>query len=440
MKRLIIAFLVLLLLLSGCGTVKSSGETEDITDSPNSAEVESQNIESTPQTELPEKIKMPFSAEELMGLKCSDVRKKLELLGFTAIGFLDENSKVVKEPDADNITAYVKIGDSTRFSMGDEVSADQIVAIGIKAKEEENRPIEVTKEEKKESERELKTGFNNETNWTKEFGSLTFSIPSYFQDNKSKDEAYSSVGVLDNDTANLIVFSKIENCPEETVFSIIDEIIEKSLELWDFYQINSTSDSTVKEHRAKLVQAVAHDEGEELYEVSITIFVIDNTLYRIYLIQSPEATYDYSFVYYLITHSFKENELAENGNDGLLAKGTVGDSYIEVKDWQIKYDYSGKPVLVLTYDWTNNSDDTTSALMSVSVKGFQKGIELEMGILLDNSIDTGASLRDVRPGTTITVQEVFELSDTESEVEFEISELWNFFGKSNVIVFTIPLK
>lgn len=440
MKRFFTVLLVLLLLLSGCGRTKSEDNAQNADSEEQSDALPASTEE--PQTPVPLLIKIPFSAEELKGQKCSDVHKKLELLGFTKIGFVDADGKELKEPDSNSETAYVKIGGNVQFSLGDEMSADQIVIIGIKGNDQpETEPTAAPVEEK--SEKIQKDGFNEKTNWVKEFGGMTISIPSYFKEGSSNSEISYTVGVSDNGTANLILFTFLENCTEESVFEVINDLVDKSLQIWDSYQIDVATDTKLQGRRARIVHATCQNDGEAPVDVYITLFVASNTFYRVFLVQSPEAKYDYLTDYASILDHIvfnEENSGTGNGSDNLIAKGTVGDSYIEVKDWQIKYDYSGKPALVLTYDWTNNSKDTTSALMAVSVKGFQKGAELDIGFLLDNSIDTGSSIRDVRPGTTITVQEVFTLYDTESEVEFEITELWDFYGSSNKIEFTIPLK
>lgn len=440
MKKYFIVLLVLLLLLSGCGN-SSRSEKPDSNEATPSSEPLSEG------KELPTSIKVPFSAEELKGQKCVEIRKKLEVLGFSEIRFADTSGNEIKEPDADSIAAYVSIGENAQFSLGDELLANQLVTIGILEKQEESVPAEEPTPELDEAkpERIQRNGFDESTNWTAEYGGMTLSIPSYLQEGKSNTEKSYTVAVEDNGTATILLFTKIDNCTEKSVFEIIDDVVDTSLQMWDEYHIELSTDAEWQGRRTRIVHATCQDEGQSPLDVYVTMFVESNTFYRAFLIQSPDAKYDYLNDYFDILEHIVFNEESSNtnkgnGNDNLVAKGTVGDSYIEVKGWEIKYDYSGKPALVLTYDWTNNSKDTTSALMSVSVKGFQKGVELDIGILLDNSVDTGSSLRDVRPGTTITVQEVFTLSDTESEVEFEISELWDFYGSSKKLEFSIPLK
>lgn len=107
--------------------------------------------------------------------------------------------------------------------------------------------------------------------------------------------------------------------------------------------------------------------------------------------------------------------------------GTLGDYYVEIKSAALTKDYEGKPVIAITYAWTNNSDKTTSAMVAVAGKAFQDGVSLETAVVMSDDVyDPGTSMTEVRPGTTIDVQSAFVLSSETSVVEFELSELISF--------------
>ena len=102
---------------------------------------------------------------------------------------------------------------------------------------------------------------------------------------------------------------------------------------------------------------------------------------------------------------------------------TLGDYEVEIKSASIVQDYEGNPAIVVTYSWTNNSEDTTSAITSVSCSAFQSGVGLETAIIMDDSAyDSDSFMTEVRPGTTIDVQAAFVLNDKTSIVEVEIGE------------------
>lgn len=116
--------------------------------------------------------------------------------------------------------------------------------------------------------------------------------------------------------------------------------------------------------------------------------------------------------------------------------GDLGDYHVEIKEALCTEDYEGNPAIVITYSWTNNSEETTSAMVAMHEKAFQDGVGLDTAIIMDSSVyDSGAGMKDVRPGTTIDVQCAFSLTSETSTVEFEISELISFSNDCVVMNF-----
>ena len=106
------------------------------------------------------------------------------------------------------------------------------------------------------------------------------------------------------------------------------------------------------------------------------------------------------------------------------SSGDLGDYHLEIRDAALAADYAGNPAIVITYSWTNNSSDTTSAMVSILAKAFQNGVQLDAAIIGDDSVyDMAAQTRDVRPGTTIDVECAYLLTSDTAAVEFELSEL-----------------
>ena len=104
----------------------------------------------------------------------------------------------------------------------------------------------------------------------------------------------------------------------------------------------------------------------------------------------------------------------------------LGDYHVEIKSASLAQDYKGNPAIVVTYAWTNNSDDTTSSMTAVSCSAFQDGVELETAIITDDSYDSDSFMTEVRPGTTIDIQAAFVLPNTTSIVEVEVGEWITF--------------
>lgn len=113
--------------------------------------------------------------------------------------------------------------------------------------------------------------------------------------------------------------------------------------------------------------------------------------------------------------------------------GTLGDYHVEIKDAFLLDDYQGNPAVVVTYVWTNNSQETTNAMTQLVEQTFQNGVELAMATITSSrQYEAGTSLRDVRPGAQSEVQCAFRLSNTTSPIEFEVSE---FLSQSNTVVY-----
>ena len=105
----------------------------------------------------------------------------------------------------------------------------------------------------------------------------------------------------------------------------------------------------------------------------------------------------------------------------------LGDYTVEIKSATVTQDYDGNPAVIITYSWTNNSSETTSPMLSISTAVFQDGISMDTAFIYDDpTYDGDMYTTDVRPGTTVDVQEAFELSNTTSPIEVEITEAFSW--------------
>lgn len=105
--------------------------------------------------------------------------------------------------------------------------------------------------------------------------------------------------------------------------------------------------------------------------------------------------------------------------------GNLGDYYVEIKGAALAKDTDGNPAIIVTYDWTNNSDETKSEAAALYGKAFQDGVQLEPAFILDSDAyaEAGNSMKEIRPGSSLTIQAAFVMTSETSVVEFEISEL-----------------
>lgn len=130
---------------------------------------------------------------------------------------------------------------------------------------------------------------------------------------------------------------------------------------------------------------------------------------------------------------------AQAGDDQIQqGKGTLGDYTVEIKDATLTEDYDGKPALVVTYGFTNNSDAEQSFMVAISDEAYQDGVELQTTIpAIGSDIDTSTQMSNIKPGASIDVTAIYGLSNTTSDVEVELSELISLSDAKVVKTFSI---
>ncbi len=88
-------------------------------------------------------------------------------------------------------------------------------------------------------------------------------------------------------------------------------------------------------------------------------------------------------------------------------------------------DYEGKPVIVVNFAFTNNSDEAANFLFSLDAQAFQSGIELDDMVIGVDGIDSSLTIADIQPGVTVTIQRPFLLRD-DTTVKVEVREQFSF--------------
>lgn len=117
--------------------------------------------------------------------------------------------------------------------------------------------------------------------------------------------------------------------------------------------------------------------------------------------------------------------------------GTVGDYYVEISSYRLFTDTDGKPVIFVTYNYTNNSEDEQSFAMSVNTRLYQNDVQLEDGVILEESeYDSEVEWKDIAPGETISVEYPHYLIDTTTPVRVEVT---NIFFENEIIVRTFDI-
>lgn len=92
---------------------------------------------------------------------------------------------------------------------------------------------------------------------------------------------------------------------------------------------------------------------------------------------------------------------------------------------RVSKDFAGKPCLLVYYDYTNNGTVSSSAMVDVSLQAYQNGKACDASIPETNDTAVDNFMKEIEPGKTVNVCQVFSLSD-ESDVTLKASETFSF--------------
>ena len=115
-------------------------------------------------------------------------------------------------------------------------------------------------------------------------------------------------------------------------------------------------------------------------------------------------------------------------------EGDLTDMHVKiVSATRANNDYNNQPTVLVTYEWTNNTDKNNSFAVLASPKVFQNGQELETAIYMDSpeGYDSGSDLSELQPGATGTVTLGYVLKD-DSEITVDVTNLFDFSDTAKV--------
>jgi len=94
----------------------------------------------------------------------------------------------------------------------------------------------------------------------------------------------------------------------------------------------------------------------------------------------------------------------------------------EIKSARIDTNYDNKPVVVVTYSFTNNTDSTEDFKSDLDCKAFQNGVELEGTYSLSSGRDLkGDENTDIMPGYTSEFEVAYLLNDSATDIVVQIT-------------------
>lgn len=122
-----------------------------------------------------------------------------------------------------------------------------------------------------------------------------------------------------------------------------------------------------------------------------------------------------------VTDSLLESYWDENA----AATGTIRDCKVTIYDYRLSETESGKPMIVINFGFTNNSDKATSYFSTCNDMVFQDGMEIDQEFFdIDSSeIDNKIPQRNIQPGKSIKFEKAFPLDNTYDDVVIEVKPI-----------------
>lgn len=123
----------------------------------------------------------------------------------------------------------------------------------------------------------------------------------------------------------------------------------------------------------------------------------------------------------------------------LESDNNVGDYLVEIKDARFTETYDGKPVIVVTYGFTNNSENPSAFYLAFETNAYQNDIGLNKAYVLKDGdpYSEDNQSKEIRTGATLDVEVAYELNDTESDVEIEVEEFMGWSDDKVTKTFTL---
>lgn len=117
---------------------------------------------------------------------------------------------------------------------------------------------------------------------------------------------------------------------------------------------------------------------------------------------------------------------AQNDQNANADSDRLGDYSLVIDSCRLAEDYEGKPVAIIKYIFTNVEDeDAASFTFAFNDTVFQNGVSLNGAYVLndDANYSSDNQTKEIKKGASLEVEVAYELNDTTSDLEVEVSEL-----------------
>ena len=130
---------------------------------------------------------------------------------------------------------------------------------------------------------------------------------------------------------------------------------------------------------------------------------------------------------------------SESATPDNSSESELGNYSVVIESARLAIDYTGKPIIIVKYQFTNNGDEPACFSWTLDDAAYQDGIGLNECYFADDSANYSMDnqTKEIKKGATLSVEVAYELNDTTTDVEVEVSELISWSDKKVTKTFSI---
>ena len=115
-------------------------------------------------------------------------------------------------------------------------------------------------------------------------------------------------------------------------------------------------------------------------------------------------------------------------NEETDGEGKLGKYTVSILGYRFAEDYDGENVIIVKYNFKNNSDENAAFYLTFDASAYQNGIGLNECYFVDESANYSSDnqTKEIKPGANIDVEEAYLLNDNTSSIDIEVKELFSF--------------
>lgn len=104
-------------------------------------------------------------------------------------------------------------------------------------------------------------------------------------------------------------------------------------------------------------------------------------------------------------------------------KSSLENFSVVIQSCRLATDYEGKPIAIIQYSFTNNSDDSDCFAYAIEDKVYQDGVSLNHCYVAADSANYNDAnqTKEIKKGVTLEVEVAYVLNDTTTNLDVEIT-------------------